>query len=174
MNHTHMHKFRTISLFGSALLFSVGCSDSDPHSHHEESPEEEACEHLADGPFEAVTAAALPGDGADISFEHTRVDVALLADGDEFYGWVSFAADEDAEFTFFLTDDVPFAIQDLNAALVAVEESEIGSEFCDDIAVSHTFDLAVGTYALSFGPSASDSIGLVVEEAGEHAEHADE
>ena len=53
---------------------------------------------------------------------------------------------------------------------VEIEATEVGSEHCTEVAVSHTIELEVGTYTLSFGPTSAREVSLVHEEAGGHAD----
>lgn len=161
-------------------LALTACSDDDTtpeemHEEHEGTLDEEACEHHEEGPF-ADVAASLDADAAPVaSIEHTSVRIAL-AEGFEggHGGYVTVEADEDADFGFFLTADVPVQIVDGE-----FEESSGASETCPDlVAASHIAELSVGTHVLAIGPTDVESVSLVLEElGGEHGdddEHDDE
>ena len=160
-------------VLASILTLLVGACSEDEHDHSTDSTattESEACEHLADGPFKGVTAAAdATATLENAAYEHTRVNIALTdIDGGK-GGFTSFEADGDGDFYFFLSADVPLKILDGTGAEVPIESSTTGSDLCTDIAVTHVVELAVGTYTLEFGPTTETTVGLVHELAG--AEH---
>ena len=142
-----------------------GCGDD--HDHEDHSAAEEACEHTKEGPFQDVTATAAADGAPSATFAHTAVRITLVEDADDNTqnsGYVTFAADEAAEFAFFLSADAPLAIMDANSAAVEIEESADVAE-CTEVAKQHNADLTVGTYTLKIGPTTETSISLVVEEA---------
>ena len=160
------------------LGFLPGCEDHDdehdPHQgeQHAEGAVEEACEHMADGPFEDVSATATAGDAPSATHEHTAVNISLVADASspaDNIGYVTFAADEATEFAFYLSTDIPFAVFDAMDTEVLIEESTAVVD-CSEVAVEHVADLEVGTYTLWFGPTIETMVSLVVEEAG-YEEH---
>jgi len=157
----------------ASLAFVAACGDD--HDHDEDhSAVEEACEHAKDGPFEDVTATAAADGAPSATHAHKAVRVTLVADADDAAmnsGFVTYAADEAAEFAFFLSADVPFAILDPSGNDVDIEESADVAE-CTEVAKQHTADLEVGTYTLRIGPTSETLVSLVVEEAG-HEEHDD-
>ena len=153
----------TLALFAATAL--TGCGDHDHEEHH--GPAEEACEHTKEGPFQDVTATAAADGAPSATFAHTAVRITLVEDADDSTqnsGYVTFAADEAAEFAFFLSTDVPLAIMDANSAAVDIEESADVAE-CTEVAKQHNADLEVGTYTLKIGPTTEASVSLVVEEA---------
>ena len=153
----------TLALFAATAL--TGCGDHDHEEHH--GPAEEACEHTKEGPFQDVTATAAADGAPSATFAHTAVRITLVEDADDNTqnsGYVTFAADEAAEFAFFLSTDVPLAIMDANSAAVDIEESADVAE-CTEVAKQHNADLEVGTYTLKIGPTTEASVSLVVEEA---------
>lgn len=139
---------------------------------------EEACEHSADGPFENVTATPAADGAPSITFEHSRVDVALDASGDAPGGYVTFESGEVAEYWFLLSENVPLEVAAADGTILMAEDTEM-VDACSEIQVAHLFDLEVGTYTLKIGPGSAStmSLGFVIEEAGEHGEgheHGDE
>ena len=166
---------RLCTLFAAIALLLAACGDDDHNHDHdgeEHGAEEEACEHLAEGPFAEVTATdASDSDPPSIAVEHTRVNVALTAIEGGNGGFVTFPATEAAEFIFFLSDDVPVEIFDPMGNEVIPELTEMGSELCDDIAIAHHVDLEIGTYTLLLGPTDVTSVGIVHEEAGAEHDH---
>ncbi len=128
------------------------------HSHSDEDPLAHACEHFEDMPEQVAAGGAIPDD-------HTHY-VVTLTSGE---GAVTLTRAEDAEVSFFLGADVPFAVSSGGAPLPP-EASEAVTEGCDAIAIVYTFDLAPGDYSVSFGPNAGDSVALVWEVAKAHGE----
>jgi manganese/iron transport system substrate-binding protein len=136
------------------------------HSHDHDDALAHACEHFEDAP-EPVTADALDATPtAAIPDDHTRYDVQLTAGA----GTVGLSRAEDAEVSFFLGGDVPFAVTQAGA-VIEPELVEPVTEGCDAIAIVYTYDLSPGDYAVRFGPGAGASIALVWEE-GSHS-HAE-
>ncbi len=123
---------------------------------------------MAEGPFEDVTATAVADGAPSATHEHTSVRISLVADPDspdDNIGYVTFAADAGADFAFFLSADVTFAIFDALDNEVPLEESADVVE-CAEVAKEHVAELEVGTYTLWFGPTTETLVSLVVEETG--------
>lgn len=158
----------TLVLLTSTAL--SGCGDHDHEEHH--GPAEEACEHTKEGPFQDVTATAAADGAPSATFEHTAVRITLVAEGNDNtqnVGYVTYQADEAAEFAFFLSAEVPMEITDANGAAVEIEESADVAE-CGEVAKQHNADLEVGTYTLKIGPTTETTVSLVVEEASHEGE----
>lgn len=138
----------------------------------EENINAEGCEHLAEGPSAAVSAANTTSGTVPppaISNDHKRYDIALVGDtSGEQVGVVTFAPGEATDFVFFLSADVPLAIEDASGAAVAVEDKQTSIPECTEVKARHQVELDVGTYYLRFGPTAEASVNVVVEEAGGH------
>jgi len=180
--------FRRISL--SVLLTSAltlgacagGDTGTDPEptaepeaeadgGHEDHGPEEELCEHMANGPEQAVTAGADAASAVDISDEHTRYDITLGDDGNGGYaGFVAFAADEDGEFFVALSDTVDATFTTSAGDAITIEETEEGSEECDDVARIHVLDFEVGTVNIELASADADVVSVVIEHGGEHEE----
>jgi ABC-type Zn uptake system ZnuABC Zn-binding protein ZnuA len=138
------------------------------HSHDHEDALAHACEHFEDAP-EPVTADALDAaPTAAIPDDHTHYIVELNNGA----GLVSLSRAEDAEVSFFLASDVPFAVSQAGA-VIDPEIVEPVAEGCDAIAIVYTYDLPPGDYAVRFGPGAGASVALVWEEA-DHSHGHDE
>lgn len=166
---------KNIALAVSLVLSSFALAACDGGADPVPLPEEEninaeGCEHLAEGPSAAVTAAAtVEATAPAISNDHKRYDVALADDTNgEKVGVVTFAPGEAADFVFFLSADVPLAIEDAAGAAVAVEDKQTSIPECTEVKARHQVELDVGTYYLRFGPTAEASVNVVVEEAGGH------
>lgn len=165
-------RFSLLTIALSVTLCVAACADDHDHDHaHEEgethSAVEEACEHVVSGPFVDVEAADTADAAPSATHEHSAVNVTLPADPDDSamqMGYVTFEADEAADFAFFLSADVAFAILDASGNEVEIEETEAVSE-CDEVAVEHVAELEIGTYTLLLGPTTETLVSLVVEEA---------
>ncbi len=143
------------------LPFAGHDEDHADHDHDHDDPLAHACEHFEDAPEQVAAGGAIPED-------HTHY-VLTLTGGE---GAVTLTRDEDAEVSFFLGADVPFAVLAGDAAQTP-EALERIREGCDAVTIVYTFDLAPGDYSISFGPGAGDSIALVWEVAKAHG-HSEE
>ncbi len=152
---------------GLVALAFAACDDHDhDHDHDHADPTEEACEHAAEGPFEAVNAAEAAAAPAIQGFEHSRVDITLLAGADGNGGSVAFNVAAEGDYVFFLSDDVPLAFSDDDGE-VAIEATAT-IDACAEVAVSYTVELSPGVTVLTFGPTDATEVGLVFEAAGAH------
>jgi len=131
-----------------------------------ETPDDEGCEHLQNGPAMAVTATSAAAGAPSVSDDHKRYDVTLPSGA---AGYASFAPSKAGDYIFFLDQAVPFAVQNAAGAAVAIESSSLTGAKCTEVKGRHVLELAVGTYRLVFGPSSSVSkVGLVIEEDAAH------
>lgn len=121
----------------------------------------EACEHLNEGPNEAVTATATASGAPSINTEHTRFDVTFVDVTGGKGGSVSYAAAHEAHHVIFLNEDVPVKVTSSAGADVAITSSEPSD--CSAVKARHEVPLAVGTYTLTFGPTDKASVRLVIE-----------
>lgn len=150
-----------LSCFSTLLAVAACGGTEEPETH---GVEEELCEHLTSGPFQPITAAtSTTGTVPSAKYEHTAVQIDLV-DG---AGFVSYAADEAADYVIGMSEDVPLTIWQ-SGAEVEIEMTERGSEQCEKLKVTHTVELSVGTATLQLGPSSVDRVEIVVEEGGEH------
>jgi hypothetical protein len=97
--------FRSVRFVVVPVLFALGgavaCSppgEGEGEGEGEEDPFAEACEHMAEGPANAVTASLDVASLPDVSAPHTRHDVTLVdvdggGEGVDVGGSVAFAAD---------------------------------------------------------------------------------
>lgn len=166
-----MNRNWAIAAAMATLLVCPACGGED---HHHDDPVAEACEHMQDGPAMSVTAIAdMAGDAPDVGEHHIRWDIALVDRGGgaaDLGGYVDLVVDEASESLLFLGADVAIALWDATGTEVAAEASNADITACAEVAVSHTFDLEVGTYLLEIGPTSETEVQLVVEQAGEHAD----
>jgi hypothetical protein len=146
----------------TSALWGCGGDDHDPHD-----PDEEACEHLADGPATAVTASDTTALAPQVSNDHRRYDVTLIEVTGGNGGFVSFNAAEAADYVVFFDANVPLAVTDSSGGEVEIEDSATSSETCAEIAGRHVIPFTVGTHYLELGPSPLDAVGIVIEELGD-------
>jgi hypothetical protein len=165
-----MQRLRLLPALGIAALLSPGCHDHDHDHDHGDGVAEELCFHMENGPSSAVSLPALEaGTQGDVSMEHTRFDITLLPSEAVFTGTVEFQAADEGEYAFALDRAVDFAIFDGSQRRLDAENETIDTSMCaDDIATVYVYELAVGTYTLSFGPTDSESVRIVIERVVEH------
>lgn len=174
-----------LGLFGLFALALPACGGDDDTSNdptpdaavEAETPDGEGCEHQAEGPAVAVTAAvdAAAADAAAIDDDHNRYDVAFVdLPAGQKGGSVTFAADADGEFHFFFDAAVAYEVFDAAGAPVTRESTVASTEKCDVIHQWDVYDLAVGTYTLSFAPTDAAGVKIVVENAGAAHDHTHE
>ena len=124
------------------------------------------CDGLAAGASHTVTA-SVAVDGAPNATSASRIDIELLPIGDEFGGFVSYAADEAGSFAFGLTEDVPFVVRDGSGNVVPIDQTVEGSTQCDELAVRHTLKLDKARYIIELGPTDANVIGIIAEESND-------
>ncbi|MFT7581136.1 MAG: hypothetical protein ACI9MR_002810 [Myxococcota bacterium] len=158
-------------LAATLLLAGSACDDDNDPEPAEESIEEEACEHRADGPFQAVTAGATADATApSATFAHTSVQITL-ADPDSdgtFEGFVTYAAAEAGDHVIFASDTVTLTVTALDGTPITVEAVEPVS-LCSEVQAGHRVELTVGGYFLHFDASVAE-VGVVIERDEAHAE----
>ena len=149
---------------------AIGCGDDHDHDHHgEHSPNEEACEHMKDGPATALSAGADAAGATDTTheaWEHKRVDLTLVASGDSFVGFVKYEAEAAGDYLFFVNNDAVLKVGGASAeATASVSE-------CSEVGRADTFELEVGEHVVEV-TSSSETVQLVVEvSSGEgHDDH---
>jgi hypothetical protein len=157
-----MNRIKTWSLLPLLVLALAACPGTQPT----ETPDDEGCEHLQEGPAAAVTAASSATGAPAVSNDHKRYDVTLTSGA---AGYVSFASSAAGDYIFFLDQAVPFAVQDPAGANVAIESSALTGAKCAEVKGRHVVPLGVGTYRLVLGPSTTvTKVGMVVEEDAAH------
>jgi len=147
----------------SAVLLSVallaGCG---------ETIIDDACEHIQEGPASTITASANETGAPVVSNDHRRYDISLIDGADGKGGSVSFAVTEAKNYTLFLTGEVKVNLKDANGQRIEVMASGADSSECSQIKRMHFFELPVGTYSLTFGPTTESSVSLVIVGAAAH------
>ena len=146
-----------------SLLLFTACPQPEP------TIDDEACEHLADGPASAIPAVA-SGEDPMIGDDHTRYDITLVPGASGHEGSVRFAAAEAGDHVFFLDADVPLEVRDASGAVIAIEEKRTSGLACPELGARVVVPLGVGTVSLRFGPTAASVVRVVVELDGDHAE----
>lgn len=130
-----------------------------------EDPAAEACEHLAAGPAQAVTAKSVDtaAELADVSKSHTRFDVTLPADASGTYaGYVKFPAP--AAGSYLLVADAAAPLQLLDSAgKVIAPTAQTTAGACSAVKTQLELPLAVATYRVKIGPYAKPLVGLLFE-----------
>ena len=154
-----MKRFSAV-LLSAALL--VGCA--------EETLDNDACEHLQEGPASAITASANTAGAPAVSNDHRRYDISLIDGTGGKGGSVSFAVTRANDYTLFLTGEVPVNLRDANGQRIEVTASGTGSSDCSEVKRRHLFALEVGTYSITLGPTTESSVSLVIVEAGQKHE----
>ncbi|MBE7447590.1 MAG: hypothetical protein HS111_01480 [Kofleriaceae bacterium] len=153
------------ALLAAALAVGAGgCGDD----HDDEDPDVEACEHLENGPFAAVTATADTTGAPAIAADHRAYTVTLPAGSGGNTGFVSFAAGEAGDYLFFLDQPATAAFSTAAGPLTPVQ-STTSSPACATIAGRHLIELAVGTTFLQLTSATGTTVNVAVEAATDHA-----
>lgn len=154
-----------------SLLAMAGCGGDEEEA--EVSPEADACEHMIEGPNQAVTSIAdIAADAPDLDEEHVRFDVDLAGDGTMRTGYVDLVIGDAEEHMVFLSADVPMTLRDADGNELAPEATQNAIAECTEVAVGYTFDFAVGTYHMELGPTELAQVQVVFfHPGGEHEEH---
>tara|TARA_B100000586_G_C19995199_1_gene378013 strand:+ start:280 stop:759 length:480 start_codon:yes stop_codon:yes gene_type:complete len=153
-------KLINISLPLFLIAFS-SCGDDHDHSEHSENPNEEACEHMKDGPNKLFDAGADPASATDTSasdWKHTRVDLTLSANGDSFVGFVKYEASEAGDYLIFTSTEATLKVAETDA------ESSQSVTDCSEVTHVQTFELEIGEQVIEISTS-SPSLSLVVEQS---------
>lgn len=166
-----MNRLATLLALG-LLATAAACGSDDDHEEHA-TPEEDACEHMIEGPSQPVTATDdMAADAPDFGEHHTRFDITLVEDGSGMYGgYLDLVVEEEGETMLFTSAAVPVTLWDGSGNQVAAEATSDEVAACAEVSASSTYDLGVGTYLASFGPTAESSVSVVVvAEEHEHEE----
>jgi hypothetical protein len=158
-------------------VFVTACSDDHAHDTDPADPIEEAvehgCKHFANGPAKAFTlakdAAAKP---TDLTLEHHRLDVTFVAVAGGNGGFGSWKIAAAGDYVLALSDDIAVKVTGAGDVAVTAEKSLSKPNACPAAADAHVYELGVGTYTFSFGPSTATGVKLVLQAAtGAHDEH---
>jgi hypothetical protein len=167
-----MHRV-ALSLTSGLVIAVAACSDhhDEPGSHHD-GPEDEACDHMIDGPGLAATAVAdMTADAPDAGEHSVRWDVALAAGAGGMYGgYVDLVVEEAGITDLYLDVDVPVKVWDASGNEVMVHHAQTSFTLCTEVSVGLGYQLGVGTYLVGFGPTTEEAVSMVVVLEGEHTE----
>src|SRR5690606_28997802 len=106
------------------------------------------------GPAEAVTAGAdMAADAPDVGEHHTRFDVALVADGDMYGGYVDLVVEEEGVSELFLDRSVPIKVWSPGGSEIMAHHAQTSITACTEVSLGIGYQLGVGTYLLGFGPT---------------------
>lgn len=153
----------------AALQFTACDSHSEDHGS-DDAYKADACEHMAKGPAETVTALSGRDDSLpDVSEAHTRYDIALPNVAGSREGYVAFRADEANDFHFALSSDATLGITDSAGAVVEPEGEADNESGCSEVKFLHTYELEAGRYVLHLASGFETSVSLVAVEGGGHA-----
>lgn len=143
-----------------------GAVDSKPGPDGGHSVDNEACEHMAKGPFADVTAGTDAASAATVAMDHKAYRVSLAANQT---GFVKLAAAAIGDHVVFTDTDIAFAIKDDKGGTVSIEESLKSVSACSQVKGKHTFEVPlVGTYVFELGPVAKAAKVLLVIEEADH------
>lgn len=154
-----------IASFTVAVALAGACGEEDHHEHA--TTAEDACEHILEQGTAITAIDDTTADAPDVADHHRRFDIALVGEAGSLGGYVDLVSDEAAEVTVFLSADVPITLYDSAGDEVSAESSDSVDE-CAELDNGYTYDLGVGTYLMSFGPTSEDSVSIVVIEEGDH------
>ena len=160
-----MNRFAIVTLCLVFLMTVAGCGHDD---HDDHSANEEACEHMKEGPNTTLTAGSDADSATDTEhtdWEHKRVDITLVESGGTHVGFVKYEAEAAGDYRFFANNEATIKI-----AGEAPEATGSVSE-CDEVKGVDTFELPVGEHVVEIS-STKSTIQLVVEMASdEHDDH---
>lgn len=149
-------------------LAPLSACDSHGHGHdHGDDVFAEICEHLEQGPAQAVTASTDPDAAPSVDAEHTRFDVSLASDGSGQYGGYVQRAVGNTDQIVALDADVPYTVFGPDGNEIPMHHNLSTQTECGlAVSVRH-FEMPIGTVRIAFGPTATDSFSMVVE-ASDH------
>ncbi len=161
MNHLRSLTMATCTF---AAIGLVACTEEAAPAAAED-PAAEACEHLAEGPAQAVAAkttdaaAELP----DVSTSHTRFDVTLPADVSGTYaGYVKFLAPAAGSYLLVANAAVPIQVID-SAGKAVAPTAQVAVGACAAVKTQLELPLGVATYRVKVGPHTQPLVGLLFE-----------
>lgn len=158
------------------LLLAIACSGKDTGDtamDEHEDPGDHACEQVGTA-GDAVSATTDIASAPHLEASETPYTVTLPDDGSGVYqGFVALQIDEDAEVLLFAdTADVVTALYQ-DEAPATLPEASPAEECGSDLPEHWELDLAAGVWQLELGPSAVDTVWLMVLGAEGHGGHED-
>jgi hypothetical protein len=122
----------------------------------------DACEHMIDGPSQAVTpAASREVDADDVIPSHVRWDSGFLSGPSGYsYGYVDLLVEQPGEIFIYSREGLDITLTDANGTERAA--GSVGPTTCATPMQRRTFDLGAGTYKLLYGSFELPDAQLVV------------
>ena len=159
---------RWMTMLLAVPVVHAGCDD---HGHGGSSAAD-ACEHFANGPMVALTAAADASGAPQADQLHTRYDVQLIDVAGAPGGVVAFAVAEAGEYNVFLDAAVAASLApSAGGEALAPEREGTTDADCGDVARWYTWDLEVGSYALTLSGEAGLTSVSFVRNTSDHDDH---
>jgi hypothetical protein len=149
------HMKTAVALNLLAVLALAGCDE------HGEGPDEEACEHLQQGPSTAITASI--DSPPPVNEPHHRYDVTLPAANGQFEGAVQYAVARAADYYVYFTRDLALQVADVGGNAVTISEKVASVPECTDVRARYRVPMQVGTYTFRLGPTPEDRVSLTIE-----------
>ena len=114
-----------------------------------------------------------------IDDEH-RANVRPVAQGEAFAGFVTLEAQTSGLHMIFVNAHVPLTVTETGGLTIPPDHGHVGRSLCDAVKAPLVLPLEVGTCHLSIGPTAEETISIVVlaqrghataDETMEHTHH---
>ncbi|HWN71955.1 MAG TPA: hypothetical protein VNM90_30155 [Haliangium sp.] len=172
MKGNYMNRVALYLTSSLAIVLAACGGPHEEHGGHHEGPEDEACDHMIDGPGLAATAIAdMTADAPDTGEHSVRWDVALAAGaGGMHSGYVDLVVEEAGITDLYLDVDVPVKVWNASGGEVTVHHAQTTFTQCTEVSVGLGYQLGVGTYLVGFGPTTEEAVSMVVVLEGEHAD----
>ncbi len=128
---------------------------------------EHSCEHVASGPYAAVTASAtdsFSGTSPNINTTHTYYTVTLPGSGGSYTGTVKFVPGRTGSWAFLVSEDLSLTVKNSSGTTLtaALTDGVSGSTCALTKAVVYNFTSGA-TYRVTFGPTTVSSVGVQAE-----------
>ena len=153
------------------VVGALGCSDDHGKDTEAHDPVleavEEACSHMKSGPSQAVTLTADAVGAPDLSKAHTRLDITFvkLAGGQQ--GGVGvYKVSTAGDYVFSLSSKASITVSDKDNKEVAAEKSLTSPSTCAEFAAARVYELAVGSYVVSFAAPTDTGVKAVFSKVG--------
>lgn len=147
------------AVIGVVVAWGAGC---DSHSHGDEKPGADACEHLEQGPIQAVTAGTAASPVA-LANAHTRYDLTMSGSG-----FASIAVGKAGDHYVFFDSSVTVAVKDGAGNPVAPEQSGTSDADCALVKTWFLYELGVGTYTFEITPQGGATLVKLVYFGADH------
>jgi hypothetical protein len=136
---------------------------------------------MAEGPAKTVTATLAGTDAGVVAIDHSRYDVILAPQGDQFAGSVTLNSAKAGDLVVYLgfegvaSEALPLALfQDGKTIVFESSDTKVAHAACPAIKHKLVAPVGVGPVELRFGPTTKSKLSLVLE-AGSHSDdHGDD